>query len=40
MKVFLYNQTRGNVMDILFIGVIVALFVASWLFMELIERVG
>jgi hypothetical protein len=33
-------QRRGGLMDILFIGMIIALFVATWLFMELVERVG
>jgi hypothetical protein len=35
----IYIHQRRNLMDILFIGITVVLFVASWLFVKLVERV-
>jgi len=36
--IFIHSQ-GGSVMDILFIGITIVLFVASWFFVKLVERV-
>ncbi len=36
---FIFIQAKEAVMDILFTGIIVVLFLISWLFMKLVARV-
>ena len=35
----IFDHAKEEMMDILFIGITVVLFVASWFFIKLIERV-
>jgi len=37
--VYIYQCKGGRLMDILFIGITIVLFVASWFFVKLVERV-
>jgi hypothetical protein len=36
---FIFTYEKETIMDILFIGITIVLFVASWFFMKLVDRV-
>jgi len=37
--VVIFIHSREGIMDILFVGITIVLFVASWFFVKLVERV-